>query len=288
MNIQCAICKNDLKNQVSKWSYFCDACNYWRADLTPKISDNQDHIFDEERGDRDVISFLNPIRIINFNQILDYVEDNIGGKLCILDVGCASGLFMQLASERGNIVYGVEPNPVMQSAAIIKNLNVVKGYFPGDINKNIQYDAIIFNDVLEHIPDINFILEACYKCLPENGALIINIPNSDGLLFRIAKLMANFHFYGPWNRLWQTMFYTPHLHYFNPSSLALLAKKHNFKITLKKYELESFELKGLWKRISVDISNSIFKNLIIYTGTLLIYPLVKIMPRDSFFAVFTK
>ena len=288
MNIKCAICENNLQNKITKWSYFCHACNYWRADLIPKIEDNHDHIFDEIRGDEDVISFLNPIRMINFNKILRYIEESIGCKVSILDVGCASGLFMKLASDCGHIVYGVEPNPVMYSAAFIKKLNVIKGYFPEDINKDIQYDVIIFNDVLEHIPDINFILESCYKYLPENGNLIINIPNSDGIFFRIAKLMARLHLYGSWNRLWQTMFYTPHLHYFNPSSLALLAKKHNFKITLKKYELESFELKGLWKRISVDISNSIFKNLIIYTGTLLIYPLVKIMPRDSFFAVFTK
>lgn len=288
MSIKCAICKNDLKIKVSKWSYFCHTCNYWGANLATKIADNQDYIFDEGRGDIDVISFLNPIRIINFNKILDYLEFKIGHKVSILDVGCASGLFMKLAVDRGHTVYGVEPNPIMYSAAIKKNLNVVNGYFPDDINKNIDYKVIIFNDVLEHIPDINSILESCYKYLPDNGNLIINIPNSEGILFGIAKLMARFHLYGPWNRLWQTMFYTPHLHYLNPSSLTLLAKKHNFEVTLKKYELESFELRGLWKRICIDNSNSFFKNLTIFIGTLIIYPLVKVMPRDSFFAVFTK
>lgn len=288
MNITCPICCRNLKSRISNWTYYCAECNYWGSDLIPKITDNQDYVFDEKRGDKDVISFLNPIRIKNFNKILDYIEASIGRKISILDVGCASGLFMKLACDRGNITYGVEPNPVMHTAAINKNFNVVQGYFPDNIDKNIKYDVIIFNDVLEHISDINLIVDACYKYLPKHGKLIINIPNSDGIFFGIAKLMARFNSYGPWCRLWQTMFYTPHLHYFNPPSLALLVSKHGFKVFLEKCELESIDIKGLWNRISIDISNSFLKNITIYVAILLIYPLTKMLPRDSFFAVYTK
>ena len=148
---------------------------------------------------------------------------------------------------------------------------------------------IILNDVFEHIPDINFILTSCINFLKPVGILIINVPNSNGILFKISKLLAYLGFMGPWNRLWQTMFlYSPHLHYFSASSLRLLVEKYKFKTLTEECQLDTISMNGLWERISVDHSNSIFLKFIIYFGILLLYPLIKFSPKDNFFSVFKK
>lgn len=286
MNIKCSICTNKIDNKVTNWTYYCDQCDYWSSELIPSIANTIDPIFNKSRDDDNVISFLDPVRIENFNKILDYIELNIGINKSILDVGCASGLFMEMAILRGNNVYGVEPNPVMYSAARRKNLNVINGYFPDDIDAKKKYDVIIFNDVFEHIPDINKVMISCLNFITEDGVLIINIPNSNGIIFKIAKFLAKNKIYGPWNRLWQTMFYTPHLHYFNPNSLSMLARKNNFNVVLRECQLDSFYMQGLWERISFDNSNNFFKKILIYIVVGCAYPFLKLMPKDSFFSVY--
>lgn len=288
MNMKCIICKDYLTNKVTKWSFYCDKCNYWGADLVTNISDDKDHIFNNLRKDEKFISHLDSIRIENFNKILAYIDSQIGSNKTILDVGCASGLFMEMAEKKGHKITGVEPNPLMYRAAMSRNLNVINGYFPDNLNYNTRFDIIIFNDVFEHIPDVNHILLSCYEYLSNQGRLIINIPNSDGIIFRISKILTKYDHFGLWNRLWQTMFYTPHLHYFNPSSLELLVGNHKFKVILKEDKLESLSLKGLWERVSIDTTNSFSKNLIAYLGIVLLYPFIKLLPRDSFFAVYSK
>lgn len=284
--MKCPICSNTVASKITKWTYYCPKCTYWGSDLVPDIFNSDDPIFDKTRDGENVIGFLDSIRIDSFNKILNYIEKSIGLNKKILDVGCASGLFMELASARGHKLFGIEPNPIMYSAVKNKKFDVVNGYFPEDVDLQEKYDLIIFNDVFEHIPDINKIMTYCRQYLTDNGLLIINAPNSKGVIFTIAKFFAKFGFLSPWNRLWQAMFYTPHLHYFNSESLVLLAKKYSFDIVLREEQLESFDLKGLWKRISFDNSNNFFLNILLYLGLVSAYPFLKLMPKDNFYAVF--
>ena len=130
---------------------------------------------------------------------------------------------------------------------------------------------------------------SCIKFLKRDGILILNVPNSNGILFKISKILAYFGFMSPWNRLWQTMFlYSPHLHYFNASSLRLLVEKYKFKTLTEECQLDTISMNGLWERISVDHSNSILLKLTIYFVILLLYPLIKFSPKDNFFAVYKK
>ena len=287
--MKCQICSCELTNKVATWSFYCPRCDYWAANFNPNVSDTSDVLFDEKRDDEGIITFLNSIRVKNFNKILNLLINTIGINKEILDVGCASGLFVEMANSMGYRVTGVEPNPAMYNSAIRRNLDVTFGYFPDSLNPLKKYDVIIFNDVFEHIPDINSILKSCVKFLNNDGILILNVPNSNGLIFKISKMLAFFGFSSPWNRLWQTMFlYSPHLHYFNASSLSLLVGKYKFKILKKQYELDSISINGLWERISIDRSNKTVLRLAIYFFIIAFYPLIKILPKDNFFAVYKK
>lgn len=289
LNKLCPICSNTMRNRVCNWTYYCDSCGYWAAFLQPNINSQNDYIFSEERNDSEVISFLDSIRVINFNKILDRIPvGKNGSKISILDVGCASGLFIKTAEERGYIVSGIEPNPIMAKIASDKGFNVVNGYFPSAIKPRSKFDVIIFNDVFEHIPDINEILHYCNIFLNDDGLLIINLPNSGGIFFRLAKILAILGLSGPWNRLWQVMFYTPHLHYFNGTSLDKLLHKYNFENNSDAIELEALSLNGLWDRLAVDNSKILPTRIILFICIVLFYPFTKLLEKDTFFSIYKK
>lgn len=278
-----------MRNRVCSWTFYCDACDYWAAFLELNINSQDDYIFSEKRDDTEVISFLDSIRIKNFNKILDKIAmGQVKKPLRILDIGCASGLFIKIAKERGHIVTGIEPNSIMAKVAADKGFNVINGYFPVAIPPTIKFDVIIFNDVFEHIPDVNDVLHHCNIFLNDTGALVINLPNSSGTLFRLAKILAMAGVMGPWRRLWQVMFYTPHVHYFNSNSLDSLLKKYNLKNYSGAIAIEALNLTGLWDRLAIDKSNNTPTRLMLFVGIVLFYPLTKILEKDAFYSIYKK
>lgn len=289
INEACPICSSKMSNRVCNWTFYCNSCDYWASFLEQNINSQDDYIFSEERNDSQVISFLDSIRIENFNIILDDVELNHDKKvLRILDVGCASGLFIITAGRRGHVVTGIEPNPIMAKIALEKGFDVINGFFPAAISSASKFDMIIFNDVFEHIPDVNEILYSCSDFLNDNGVLVINLPNSRGVFFRLAKMLAIVGLMGPWQRLWQIMFYTPHVHYFSGYSLDKLLKNYNFRNGAEARQLEAVSLTGLWGRLAIDKSNNLIIRSLLFVGIVLAYPLIKFFEKDAFYSIYKK
>ncbi|WP_229466725.1 class I SAM-dependent methyltransferase [Pseudoduganella plicata] len=68
----------------------------------------------------------------------------------------------------------------MGSKAAQRGFQVRQGYFPDALRPDETFDVIVFNDVIEHIPDIGSALRACHEHLNPGGILILNLPNSRG------------------------------------------------------------------------------------------------------------
>jgi SAM-dependent methyltransferase len=70
----------------------------------------------------------------------------------ILDVGCGNGLFMLVAKELGFETHGLEPSLAMCRRVIEKGLTVTQCAIDEYENYH-QFDLIVFNSVIEHLPD---------------------------------------------------------------------------------------------------------------------------------------
>lgn len=284
----CPICKGTLVRRTSAYTHFCNACNYWGSTLSVNLDKKISELTTEEFDYHNYVVHLHNIRSKNFSLILNQLNLVKGdGALSILDVGCASGAFMSLAKEHGHRVTGIEPNEAMFRAASQRGLNVIHDYFPTQTALIDKFDVIIFNDVFEHIPDINLTLEHCRSHLKQDGMLILNLPNSAGFIFSIAKVLAKLRVLGPWDRLWQVMFHTPHLHYFNFDSLNKLLKQHRFDSISDKHQIPTIELDGLWSRLTPHSGVShLIKNCAAYLCVLLMYPLLLVSEKDTFFVIY--
>jgi 2-polyprenyl-3-methyl-5-hydroxy-6-metoxy-1,4-benzoquinol methylase len=110
----------------------------------------------------------------------------------ILEVGCSSGAFGTLVKESipGCIVWGIEPDSNAAAIASTRLDRVINGVFSADVPElsGQTFDAICFNDVLEHLANPEKALLECKTLLAENGAVIASLPN---ILFfyQISKIL---------------------------------------------------------------------------------------------------
>lgn len=205
----------------------------------------------ESTAEDTLLEGVHALRYKNYKiMIADIRENFIKRKESIvgLDVGCAKGWFIDAARDVGIEMEGIESSGPFYSQTREKGYSVVHGFFPQDFRSDRLFDFIVFNDVLEHIPDLEGTIRSCYRYLKPDGLLIINCPTSQGIFFRVAQTLAKFGISRYARRLWQFDFYSPHLWYFNGENLNMVMKKYGFEFE-SKCRLSSIDQEGLKKRI---------------------------------------
>jgi len=125
-------------------------------------------------------------------------------------------------------------------------------------------------------------LEPAEDHLKLKGLAIINLPTSDGLIFRTAFLLNKLGIKAPFNRLWQKGFASPYVHYFNVQNLKRLFENNGFVMQYSS-PLYYYTIKGLWNRISCK--SPFFVSVFTWIGMVLLYPLLTLR-SDCFMACF--
>ncbi len=187
----------------------------------------------------------------NFHRILDWLSQRDSPVKTILDVGCSDGLFLHMAREYDMFPVGIEPDAEKANRAISLGHKVITGFFGKDKFNKIKensFDVVIFNDSFEHIPDPSFIVDSALSLLKDDGFIILNIPSSDGVFFKIANLLASCGNRSLLDRLWQKDYASPHLYYFNKRNISFLCFRKNLQFK-GDIVLSSFEIGGLWTRL---------------------------------------
>jgi hypothetical protein len=159
------------------------------------------------------------------------------------------------------------------------------GVFPDALQAERCYDIIAFNDVFEHLADVRFATASSRARLRAGGLLVINLPNSKGALFRIASTMDRFGISGPYERLWQKGFPSPHLSYFHPRALTRLVTSYGFA-EVYRGRLESVAVRGLWERVRYGRKASTAESVLVWTAVALASPLLRIIPGDIALQIF--
>ncbi len=260
---------------VNDWHAECPECAYESADLASTIN-SLDTVSVLDEHAREVS--LKSVRDVNFSvltQILKQLKPR-GGAL--LDVGCAHGWFLDKTKDffRSS---GVEPDESIFNATKARGLEVAHGYFPQALLPDSKFDIIAFNDVLEHIPNVDDALMACKEHLNPDGLLLVNLPNSNGFFYRLSKLLARVGICGFFDRMWQKGMPSPHVHYFNQKNLTELLGNHQFKV-VQTGTLDVLHAKGLYTRLTYSRANSVGKNVLLYVMLMLSLPVLKLLPSD--------
>ncbi|MEQ8279742.1 MAG: class I SAM-dependent methyltransferase [Deltaproteobacteria bacterium] len=207
----------------------------------------------------------------------------LGSVQRIVDVGCSTGEFLDVCCERGIDAVGVEPDPRVAEVAQRKGHDVREGFFDAVALSLGSADVVVFNDVLEHIPDA----EAALRTAKTIGSrLAISLPNGEGAFYSVARLLESVGRDGPMRRLWQADYPSPHVHYFTPRSLRTMARRAGWAEV-------SFEARvavdpsGVWERVRADRSSSVAFAALVWGGVRLGWPVLRRAPKDISVHVFT-
>jgi 2-polyprenyl-3-methyl-5-hydroxy-6-metoxy-1,4-benzoquinol methylase len=159
----------------------------------------------------------------------------VGGRL--LDVGCGVGIFLEMARRDGWETQGIDASPyaVAQARehfglAVQNSLNV------GEANLTLgSFDVITLWDSLEHFPDPLGQLRGISRLLKKDGVLLLNTPNADALMRRIAEFLfvaTGGRFSYPVGKLHHRF----HLYYFTQKALRRLLEQTGFGVVALEFE----------------------------------------------------
>jgi 2-polyprenyl-3-methyl-5-hydroxy-6-metoxy-1,4-benzoquinol methylase len=136
----------------------------------------------------------------------------------MLEIGCGRGEKLCFFRSLGWHVTGQEIDPA--AVAHVKaahGFDVLYGELTSLGLQAEQFEAIVMNHVLEHVPDIHTILSECFRLLTIGGRLILATPNGAGLGHR--KFGKN----------WRGLEPPRHLHIFAKNNLQTVLHRHGFR-----------------------------------------------------------
>lgn len=165
--------------------------------------------------------------ILRFFELLDVRVDTIRDlKLSknsrILDVGAGDGYFLSALSLLGfNHIQGLEP---YRTKSVRDKLNIIQSTMV-NLQQNLTFDVIIYNDSFEHLWDPKRELIELYKHLNPEGIIIIRLP-----------LASNG--FESFKKYWFELDPPRHFYLHTIKSLKILSEISNFKI--KSIDYDSF------------------------------------------------
>lgn len=141
----------------------------------------------------------------------------------LLDIGCGSGNFLQIARRFGLECYGTDmysgsQNVINSPEVKIYNQRAEDISFPGDF-----FQVVTANHVVEHLIDPRIVLDKVRKILVPDGCFIIHVPNANSLNARL------------FGRYCQSIDSPRHLNLFSAANFRILCEQSGFKVQKIEY-----------------------------------------------------
>lgn len=227
----CNLCGGETRDEVFCEEPFhvvrCQDCGlvYVTPRLKPEVLP---HVYDEgywtsegpkNRGYADYRS-QEPLYLKTFRKRFSLIERYKPEPGRLLDVGCAAGFFLKVASEKGWEVDGVELSAEIAAHARedygFEQVHV--GTLESASYEPHSFDLLTMWDVVEHVPDPAAFLAEARNHLKPDGLLILETQNVSSAF---AERM------GP---KWQHYKHLEHLYHFDPKTIRRLLDEAGFEI----------------------------------------------------------
>lgn len=237
----CIICNSTKHKPLYTGVVECLSCHYIYADLTLSQEEfeqlyREGYFKGEEYSD--YVSDKN-IAQINFSKRLDtllpFVKKPNESRL--LEVGCAYGFFLEVASSKFKEVVGVD---VTDEGIKYANEVLHQKAFKVDLEKwnfeNKKIDVACMWDTIEHLRRPDIYIQKLSENMNSNG--VIAITTGD-----IGSVVAKFR-----KNKWRLIHPPTHAHYFSKESITQLLSKYGFEVL-------HFEHCGQYRRIDLIAYN---------------------------------
>lgn len=220
----------------SLWTFFsCNDCSFVFSN--PFIPGEQITQFYAQLEDREYSEEAEG-RAKNFKTLLKRLKRLKPGNT-LLDIGAASGIFLDLAHREGYDIEGIEPSEYLVKEAEKRyGIHLFKGTMENYIQSKPgkTFSVITLLDIIEHLVEPDDFMTKLDHLIKDSGLLVIVTPDINSLAARVTG-----------SRWWH--FRIAHINFFNRESLEYLLQKHSYEIILKKRYVWNFSLFYLVTRI---------------------------------------
>lgn len=150
----------------------------------------------------------------------------------VLDVGCATGFFLEMAEEAGWDVWGVE---LSEEGASRARRRFGDRVFCGSLAEakfpSSRFDLVTLFDVIEHVADPRGLVDEVSRILRPGGLLLLTTPDIGSLS---ARLMGKY---------WIHFTENEHLCFFDRQRIKRFMRDHGFSLELVTSAVKVFNLK---------------------------------------------
>lgn len=157
------------------------------------------------------------------------VSKEIQNPKNILDVGCASGWFLdQISKEFPKakcVGIDIYKNAIVYGRKKYKHLNLVYGDGHRLPFKSNSFDVVICTEVLEHVENPDIVISQIRRVLKKNGVGVVEM-DSGNLLFKTIWFW--------WTNIKKGIWQDAHIQSFNLNKLENVLKRNGLKIINKK------------------------------------------------------
>ena len=161
------------------WLNRCRECGFMQPEGLPNEPNFFARLYSKDRGgDWMEADFTQPYKDRIFTTILRRLALLLpAGRRTLLDVGTHVGRMPYLAAAAGWRAEGVELNPAVAAFAAKRTGLPIRCMAAEELAAaGRRYDAVVFTDVLEHIPDPVRLLEKLRTLVAPGGWLAVKVP----------------------------------------------------------------------------------------------------------------
>jgi len=200
-----------------------------------------------------------------FDSILDTIRSSMAYNNALLEVGCADGLFLSKARERGWQVKGVEiADYAARYAREQRRLDVRTGTLEQAEFRQEPFGCVYMGDVLEHLPSPKETLAEIWRVLSHRGILVLAVPIFYNTLYAQIShlyLLVRQQITGQTHMM---MGPPRHLYEFTPRTLRRLLVLSGFEITRTIYQTSSRTFQRIFSMLAQRITNVNSDRVLVY------------------------
>lgn len=173
-------------------------------------------------------------------RIAGWIRDRLPDADGLVDVGTGRGWFLDCCRDAGfRNLAGADLSPLSLQLTSSRGYDALEIEATAAGGWSIPYDRLSFRpsiltflDVIEHLPAATIaerLSELIEPAMSSLRLIVVKVPSSRGILYRIATGLSRLGFPGPLEQLYQAGSDPPHMSYFSQRSLTMLLERCGFE-----------------------------------------------------------
>jgi len=217
------ICQDRTVSQESFAVIECQKCHFKFTNPRPSLANlgkyykSEAYISHSDSKKGFINRAYHLARLYTLRQKLKLVNSLVKKNKTLLDIGCGTGMFLQVCKSNGWQIAGIEPDATAREQAKKRNQVPIEEDLLAAYDGKL-FDVITMWHVLEHVHDLDKVVSKLKKLLEPAGTLIVAVPNCDSLDAKI------------YQENWAAYDVPRHLYHFTQESIRVLFQKHKLKV----------------------------------------------------------